>query len=300
MTKRLPIFHQYSIKDLERLSNIKAHTLRIWEQRYGMLKPQRTDTNIRYYTDEELRYILNVSLLNQNGYKISKIASMSRDTIEREVKRITNSKSDHESQINALMIAMIDLNEISFNKIFNDAIVRLGFEDTFIKIIFPFMEKIGNLWITGSIRPLHEHFISNLIRQKLIVNIDAYPKMVKPNAKKFLLFTPENEIHELALLFNHYLLKSRQHDVVYIGLNIPIHDLKSVFHHQQPDYLVSCFTIFPKQDMIKKYINTLVSDFPNSKIILSGYQMRKYNGTLPANVQRFPDIETFIKEINSI
>ncbi|MFN8237563.1 MAG: MerR family transcriptional regulator [Chitinophagales bacterium] len=300
MQKKLPAFHRYSIKDLEQLSNIKAHTLRMWEQRYGMLKPQRTDTNIRFYTDAELRYILNVSLLNQNGYKISKIAALSQDMIEREVKRITNMRSDHESQINALVLAMIDLNEFSFSKIFTDSIMRLGFEETVIQIIFPFLEKIGNLWVTGSIRPVHEHFISNLIRQKLIVNIDAHPKELKPNAKKFLLFTPENEIHELALLFNYYLLKSRNHDVVYIGLNIPLHDLISVFHHQHPDYIVSNFTIHPKGDMLKKYLQLLSKNFHSSSIILSGYQIRHFKGTLPANVIKMSDIQSFLKFLDQI
>ncbi len=300
MHKRLPAFHRYSIKDLERLSNIKAHTLRIWEQRYGMLTPQRTDTNIRYYTDAELRYVLNVSLLNQNGYKISKIASLKPEAIEREVKRITNLKSDHESQISALVIAMIDLNEFDFNKIFNDSVMRLGFEETVIQIIFPFLEKIGNLWITGSIRPLHEHFISNLIRQKLIVNIDAHPKQVKPNAKRFLLFTPENEIHELALLFNYYLLKSRNQDVIYIGLNIPIYDLVSVFNYQKPDYLISCFTVHPKGEVLKNYVNTLSKNFKESQIILSGYQIRHYKGSLPSNVVRLTDVKSFIDIISKI
>jgi len=300
MQKRLPAFHRYTIKDLERLSNIKAHTLRIWEQRYGMITPQRTDTNIRYYTDNELRYVLNVSLLNQNGYKISKIASLSQEEVEREVKRITSCKSDHESQISALVLAMMDLDEIAFNKVFNDAVMRLGFEETVIRIIFPFMEKIGNLWITGSIRPLHEHFISNLIRQKLIVNIDAYPRQLKPGAKKFLLFAPENEMHELSLLFNYYLLKSRNHDVVYIGLNIPIYDLISVFNHENPDYLVSCFTVSPKGEMLKNYLNTLSKNFKHSHIMISGYQMRNYKGNLPSNIMQLTDIHTFRGYIDSI
>ena len=293
MQKRLPSFHHYSIKDLERLSNIKAHTLRIWEQRYGMLTPQRTDTNIRFYSDKELRYILNVSLLNQNGYKVSKIALMSDEEIEREVKRLTSSKSDQESQISALTLAMIDLDEITFNKIFNDAVMRMGFEDTIIKIIFPFLEKIGNLWVTGSIRPIHEHFISNLIRQKMIVNIDAFPKQHKSDAKKFLLFTPENEIHELALLFNYYLLKSRNHNVVYIGLNIPLHDLVSVFTHEKPDFLVSCFTIHPRGEVLKNYLNILSKNFKESRIIVSGYQIRNFKGVLPSNIQGLNTIQEF-------
>jgi DNA-binding transcriptional MerR regulator len=298
--KRLPSFHKYSIKDLEKLSNIKAHTLRIWEQRYGMLKPQRTDTNIRFYTDAELRYLLSVSLLNQNGFKISKIATFSNDDIEREVKRITNAKSDHESQISALIIAMIDLDEFAFIKVFNDASVRLGFEQTIIQVIFPFLDKIGNLWMSGSIRPVHEHFISNLIRQKLIVNIHAHPKQLKPNAKKFLLFTPENEIHELALLFNYYLLKSRNHDVIYIGLNIPIYDLISVFNNQQPDYLVSCITVSPKGEALKNYLQTLSKSFKNSKIVVSGYQIRNFKGVFPSNVLGLQDINDFLDLINKL
>lgn len=298
--KRLPTFHKYSIKDLENLSNIKAHTLRIWEQRYGILKPQRTDTNIRYYSDNELRYLLSISMLNQNGFKISKIATLSQEEIEVEIKKITSSKSDQESLVSTLVIAMIDIDEFAFTSIFNDSIQRLGFEQTFIEVIFPYLEKIGTLWISGSIRPVHEHFISNLIRQKLIVNIDLIPKKSNPTAKRFLLFTPENEIHEIALLFKYYLLKSRNFDVIYIGLNIPLYDLISVFTNQQPDYLVSCFTVSPKGEALKNYINTLTKNFSSSKIIVSGYQMTKFKGALPTNMLNFPNVQAFIAYISNI
>lgn len=298
--KRLPTFHRYSIKDLENLSNIKAHTLRIWEQRYGILKPQRTDTNIRYYTDKELRLILNVSLLNQNGFKISKIANLSDDEIEREVRRITNSKSDNESQLSALVIAMVDLDEFAFIKIFNDSTLRLGFEQTVVTLVFPLLEKIGNLWVTGSIRPVHEHFISNLIRQKLIINIHAHPKQLKPEAKRFLLFTPENESHELALLFKYYILKSRNHDVIYIGLNIPVYDLISVFNNQEPDYLVSSFTVTPKGEALNTYLKTLSGNFKSSKILVSGYQFRQFKGNLPSNVLGFNDVVSFMDYVNKL
>ena len=299
--KRLPSFHRYSIKDLEKISNIKAHTLRIWEQRYGMLTPQRTDTNIRYYTDKELRYILNVSLLNQNGIKISKIAKLSEEDIEAEVNKITSKKSDHENQISAMVMAMIDLNEDKFIGIFDDIISKLGFEETVIQIIFPFLERIGNLWMSGSIRPVHEHFISNIIRQKMIVNIHAHKKQLKPTAKRFLLFTPENEIHELSLLFTNYLLKVRNHDVIYIGLNIPIYDLISVFNKQEPDYLVSCFTSTPKGDALVKYLKVLSENFKKSKIIVSGQQMRNHKLTqLPLNVSSFVGVVEFINFINQL
>lgn len=298
--KKLPSIHRYTIKDLENLSNIKAHTIRIWEQRYGMLTPQRTDTNIRYYTDAELRYILNVSLLNQNGFKISKIATLTQDEIEREVTRITNAKSDHESQISALVLAMIDLDEFAFIKVFNDSTIKLGFENTIVQIIFPFLEKIGNLWVCGSIRPIHEHFISNLIRQKLIVNIHAHPKQLKLNAKRFVLFTPENELHEIALLFMYYILKSRQHEVIYLGLNIPMYDLVSVFNIHQPDYLICNITLVPKGGTIKNYIETLANHFQQSKIIVSGYQMKQLKGDLPENILQHTSITSFIEYVQQI
>jgi DNA-binding transcriptional MerR regulator len=265
-----------------------------------MLTPQRTDTNIRYYTDAELRYILNVSLLNQNGFKISKIATLTQDEIEREVTRITNAKSDYESQISALVLAMIDLDEFAFIKVFNDSTIRLGFENTIVQIVFPFLEKIGNLWVCGSIRPIHEHFISNLIRQKLIVNIHAHPKQLKPNAKRFVLFTPENELHEIALLFMYYILKSRQHDVIYLGLNIPMYDLVSVFNIHQPDYLICNITIVPKGGTIKNYVETLANHFQQSKIVVSGYQMKQLKGDLPENILQHTSITSFIEYVQQI
>lgn len=300
MTKRLPLFHKYSIKDIEHLSGIKAHTIRIWEQRYGILVPERTDTNIRYYSDKELRYILNISFLNQQGLKISKIAKLSEAEIQREVISLSTNKTDYESQINALVIAMIDLDEFAFETIFTNNIQRFGFENCVIQVLYPFLEKIGMLWITGSIRPTHEHFISNLIRQKLIVNIDAHKKNLKPTAKKFLLFTPENEWHEISLLFQYYILKSRNHDVVYIGLNIPLHDIISVFHHEQPAYLVSSFSTNPTKEALKKYIHTLSSNFEKTAIILSGYQISKYVGTLPGNVVKFQTLQEFINFVDSL
>lgn len=298
--KKLPSIHRYTIKDLENLSNIKAHTIRIWEQRYGMLTPQRTDTNIRYYTDAELRYILNVSLLNQNGFKISKIATLTQDEIEREVTRITNAKSDYESQISALVLAMIDLDEFAFIKVFNDSTIRLGFENTIVQIVFPFLEKIGNLWVCGSIRPVHEHFISNLIRQKLIVNIHAHPKQLKPNAKRFILFTPENELHEIALLFMYYILKSRHHDVIYLGLNIPMYDLASVFNNEQPEYLVTNITLIPKGGTVKNYVESLAKHFKHSKIIVSGFQIKQFKGSLPENVLHPEGISSFIEYVQRL
>ncbi len=191
----------YSIKDLEQLSGIKAHTLRIWEQRYNFIIPKRTDTNIRYYDDKDLKLILNVSLLRENGYKISKIADMDQEQIAGAVLEITEKNFSFSDQIHSLVLAMIDLDEERFEKIMSTNILQTGFENTMLSIIFPFLSKIGVLWQTGSITPAQEHFISNLIRQKLIVAIDGCYVPSKEINNKYLLFLPEGELHEISLLF---------------------------------------------------------------------------------------------------
>jgi len=163
----------YSIKDLETLSGIKAHTLRIWEQRYQLLKPHRTNTNIRLYTNEDLRRILNVSLLNKSGTKISKIASLNDNELYEQVNKLTKESDNNADQIESLILSMIELDEERFEKIVNSCILRLGLIKTIDEILFTFLQKIGIMWQTGSINPAQEHFISNLIRQKIIVAIDG-------------------------------------------------------------------------------------------------------------------------------
>ncbi|MEM6347663.1 MAG: MerR family transcriptional regulator, partial [Bacteroidota bacterium] len=207
----------YSIKDLEQLSGIKAHTLRVWEQRYGIIQPSRTPTKIRYYDDADLRLVLNISFLNRNGHKISKIAKMTGDEIQNTVMRISDSNLEFPNQVNALVIAMVNLDEERFEKIISTNTLQFGFENTMLHIIYPFLERIGILWQTGSINPAHEHFMSNLIRQKLIVAIDGQIRSQNPNASKYLLFLPEGEQHELSLLFSAYIIKSRHNKVIYLG-----------------------------------------------------------------------------------
>lgn len=191
---------RYSIKDLEKITGIKAHTIRIWEQRYGLLQPQRTDTNIRYYDDNDLQFILNVSVLNKNGYKISRIAELDKDEVMTEVRKITTESEDKDNILSAMVMAMLSLDEEAFENTIEEVSGKYGFEQTVISYIYPFLEHIGNLWLTGAIRPAHEHFISNLIRQKIIAATDGIRPTFIPG-KRFLLFTPEKEIHELSLLF---------------------------------------------------------------------------------------------------
>lgn len=283
----------YSIKDLENLSGIKAHTLRIWEQRYNFIKPKRTSTNIRYYDDQDLKLILNVSLLKEKGLKISKIAKMNEEEIGSAVVEHTSKDQKYPDHIHSLTNAMIDLDEERFEKVISTNILKIGFENTMLQIIFPFLTKTGVLWQTGSITPAQEHFISNLIRQKIIVAIDGQYRG-KTTGKKFLLFLPEGELHELSLLFSNYILKNRGHQVVYMGQSLPFEDLQSVYKVHQPDILLSVFTSKPDSREIPGFISLLSASFPNARIFLSGNLLTEQNFILPENVNLFSKIEDLI------
>jgi DNA-binding transcriptional MerR regulator len=284
----------YSIKDLEQLSGIKAHTLRIWEQRYSLLQPKRTDTNIRFYDDDDLKLILNVALLNENGVKISKIASMAPNELREEVMRLTERSLTHDDQIHALTICMIEMDEERFDKILSTNILKLGFEQTMLNIIYPFMSKIGLLWQTGAINPAHEHFISNLVRQKLIVAIDG--QITQGGGKKFLLFLPEGELHEISLLFASYLIKSKGHKVIYLGQSTPNDDLLSVFKLHQPDYLLTVITTSPSSEYVQDYVTALSERFTSAQILVTGYQVIGQDLTFPENVRQM----SYIRDIKEL
>ncbi|MCS5490933.1 MerR family transcriptional regulator [Algoriphagus limi] len=291
----------YSIKDLEQLSGIKAHTLRIWEQRYNLLSPKRTDTNIRYYDDADLKLILNVALLNDNGFKISKIASMDEREIREEVMKLTERSLTHDDQIHALTLCMIEMDEERFDKILSSNILKLGFEQTMLNIIYPFMSKIGVLWQTGAINPAQEHFISNLVRQKLIVAIDG--QLTNGGGKKFLLFLPEGELHEIAILFATYLIKSKGHKVIYLGQSTPNDDLLAVYKLHQPEYLMTVVTTSPSAEYVQEYIDALAERFKDAKILISGYQVIGQDLKLPSNVEQLNyirDVKDLLEEIERI
>jgi DNA-binding transcriptional MerR regulator len=291
----------YSIKDLEQLSGIKAHTLRIWEQRYNLLSPKRTDTNIRYYDDADLKLILNVALLNDNGFKISKIASMEHQELRDEVMKLTERSLTHDDQIHALTISMIEMDEERFDKILSSNILKLGFEQTMLNIIYPFMSKIGVLWQTGAINPAQEHFISNLVRQKLIVAIDG--QVTNGGGKKFLLYLPAGELHEISLLFACYLIKSKGHKVIYLGQNTPNEDLNSVYAMHQPDYLMTVVTTSPSAEQIQEYLDNLSERFNEAKILVSGYQVIGQDLRLPSNVEQLNyirDIKEMLEEMERV
>ena len=287
----------YSIKDLEQLTGIKAHTLRIWEQRYDFIKPKRTDTNIRYYDDQDLKLILNVSLLKDNGHKISKISRMPYEQMHKEILKLTEKTLSYPEQIHALTLAMIDHDEERFEKIMSTIILQLGFEDTMIKVIYPFLIKIGILWQTGSISPSQEHFISNLIRQKIMVAIDGLFVPSSQYNKKYLLFLPEHELHELSLLFSAYLIKSRKNKVIYLGQNTPFNDLIQVYNTRKPDYLLTIMTSYPHIHEVQGYVDKLSETFHNQTILISGRQVIGQDILLRKNIRvlnKLEDLRDFI------
>jgi DNA-binding transcriptional MerR regulator len=291
----------YSIKDLEQLSGIKAHTLRIWEQRYNLLQPKRTDTNIRFYDDDDLKLILNVALLNDNGVKISKIASMTSNELREEVMKLTERSLTHDDQIHALTICMIEMDEERFDKILSTNILKLGFEQTMLNVIYPFMSKIGVLWQTGAINPAQEHFISNLVRQKLIVAIDG--QIPQRGGKKFLLFLPEGELHEISILFASYLIKSKGHKVIYLGQSTPNDDLLAVYKLHQPEYLLTVITTSPSSEYVQEYIHALSERFGQAQILVTGYQVLGQDLTFPSNVVQMSyirDIKDLLEELDPV
>ena len=232
----------YSIRDLEKLSGIKAHTLRIWEKRYKLLEPKRTLTNIRYYDDSDLKRMLNIALLNRNGYKVSKIAELDSAEICKRISELNEKSTNIANRIENLVISMIELDEEKFRRILSEDISSYGFEYTIIHIIYPFFEKIGILWQTGTINPAQEHFISNLIRQKLMTAIDGISVHDPASSKSFLIFLPEGELHEIGLLFYYYLARKNGHKVIYLGQSVPFNDLESILKIQACDYIITAFS----------------------------------------------------------
>lgn len=265
----------YSIKDLENLCGIKAHTIRIWETRYGIIKPQRTKTNIRYYQEEDLKHVLNIAFLNKNGIKISKIAKMSIEEIGRRVADMSSVNLGEDTQMDALTLSMIEMDEYKFDRIISTNIQQIGFERTILEVIYPFLDKLSLLWLTGSMYPVQENFINCLIRQKIIAAIDKVPPIPskKISTKKFVIYLPEGENQELSLLLIHYLIKSRKNEVVYLGTKISIENVKDACKVYQPDFIFTMISETFTKTPVQTYLKSLSETFPNSQILLSGYQV---------------------------
>ncbi|MCX6273309.1 MAG: MerR family transcriptional regulator [Bacteroidetes bacterium] len=291
---------KYSIKDLEKLSGIKAHTLRIWEKRYEILTPLRTNTNIRYYTDTDLKKILNVALLNRQGYKISYLSKLTDEALNEQVISLTHNDVISDLQTDGLLSAMIEYDENKFEKVINKAIIHYGFEDTLVKVIYPLFQRISLLWQTGAINPSHEHFISNLIRQKIVVAIDGLFNNLSPRAKTFFLFLRDGEWHELGLLIYYYFIKKAGHKVIYFGQSLPFSSLLDSCNSYSPDFLVTSITCSLQEQETKEYLNQLSTLLPDKTTYISGLQLKDKVDSLPINIKLITSLPDFKLELNSL
>jgi MerR family transcriptional regulator, light-induced transcriptional regulator len=273
----------FTIKDLENLSGIKAHTIRMWEQRYNFLKPQRSCTNIRYYSNEELKTILNIALLNKYGFKISHIDKMQPTEICEKIHALRDAEAIQERIVNELVREMVELQTEKFEATVNTYIKHNGTEKAVREIVFPFLEKIGILWQTGHIMPAQEHFVTNIIRQKLIVAIDSVP--CNPQGKSCILFLPEGEYHELGLLFLSYLVKNRGGRIIYLGANVPMRDIESIIQTMKPELAFVHLTSTSPNFNFEKFLRTIDQKNSNIPTIISGYPTHNYHKEIPSSVR---------------
>ena len=251
---------RFSISDIEGLIGIKAHTLRAWESRFNLVPPKRTPTNIRYYDEQDLKMLLNIVTLNENGYKISKIAKMNPQQINSLVTQLKTNWNNDAVQVLNLSEATLKYEEESFSRILSACVKELGLVKAMDTVIFPFMKRVGMLWQTSTLDPAHEIFAANLIRDQLIVAIDKVKKPKKLEPKRFLLFLPEAETHEAGLLFARYLLKRCGHDVLYLGQDIPYGDINKVIKSYEPDYAFIVLTSLNLGKDVNKIISRVMEN----------------------------------------
>ena len=288
----------YSIKDLEVLSGIKMHTIRIWEKRYNLLTPNRTDTNIRWYSDDDLKRLLNISMLTKNGYKISKIAEWEENAIREKILNITEGKNSDTDYIERFMLLIVQMDTIGFEKLLNEVLRQHDIEEAYFNIFFNLFERIGTYWQVGSIFPAQEHFVSNLFRQKIIAAIDGISAPRQRNAT-MLFFTHEEELHEMALLFYSYMAKKSGFDIFYLGQAVPFSDLEKISQTKQIDFVFTTFVNSMPKTELEDYLARLKECFPKQKIFISGHQVQLTQPGLPRNVKTVKDHREFRKYLGS-
>ncbi|MEL7161592.1 MAG: MerR family transcriptional regulator, partial [Bacteroidota bacterium] len=261
----------YSISDLEKLTGIKAATLRAWEQRYAIVTPKRTATNIRYYLDEDLRELLNVALLNKNGIKISKIAKMPTDERAERVASLSSINVSPDTQLDALTLSTVEMDEFKFSHIVDTNIRQRGFEETMLEVIYPFLDKLGALYFTGSVKPVQEAFISNLIRRKIIAAIDALEPPRRRTGPAFCLYLPAGERQELSLLFVNYLLRKRQFTTKYLGGDVAVSDLADVVNCSRVDYFFTIISNAFTHEPVEHHVDAVLENCQQATLLLTGY-----------------------------
>jgi DNA-binding transcriptional MerR regulator len=292
----------FSIKDLENLTGIKAHTIRIWEKRYNLLSPDRSDTNIRNYSITSFQKLLNISYLNNNGLKISKIASLKEEEIPIKVREIASRGKVEDHAINALKMAMLNFDQVLFYNTYNNLLENKTFNAIFYTVFLPLLNEIGLLWQTNTITPAHEHFISVHIKQKILINIERLQSLApKPVSKTYVLFLPDSEIHDIGLLFVNYELRSKGYHTIFLGESVPMESLTDVLDYFDEITFVSYFTVYPIEEEITSYLENfseLLLKKKNSNLFLLGTQLADYSDKkLPKGISIYKSIENLVKDL---
>lgn len=292
---------KFGIRDLEEFSGVKAHTIRIWEKRYGLLSPDRSGTNIRHYDLDELRVILNVAYLNDHGHKISRIAAMSPADRERLVRETASTHDPLQDRLNKLKMAMLAFDEADFDRVAGEFERTHGFRALVERLFVPLLEGIGLLWQTNAICPAHEHFVSNIIRQRIIAATGSLPRREVTNDRTYVLYLPENEIHELGLLYVNYLLRTKEQRTIYLGQSVPEDDLRQVAANRAGALVyISVLTAQPVASEVPAYLQRLRSVLPDRRIslLIAGAQLAKVPDVeKPSGVRTFGSMTELLQAV---
>ena len=262
----------FSISQLAQFSGIKAHTIRIWEQRYDALKPQRSEGNTRYYDNNQLMRLLNIVSLMDEGYKVAELCRLSDEELVQRLKGLethNDPRNPEEYYVSQLIAAGMNYDEWHFEKVFSHCLLRMGMKQTYQKVLYPMISRMGLMWTQTEFMPSHEHFISNIIRQKFFTALDSLPPVVEED-KRWLLFLPENEFHELGLLHAHYLIRASDRKSYYLGANLPLTSLISAVEQINPDNLLLFMVHNETQERAQAYLDDLRNLFPDKSIYVSG------------------------------
>ncbi|BCY27224.1 MerR family transcriptional regulator [Flavobacterium okayamense] len=289
----------FSVKDLENLSGIKAHTIRIWEKRYDLFSPNRDENNIRSYNSNDLKRILNIAFLNNFGYKISKISKLSEQEIVSLTQKIYSEKTNASYAVSNMKLAMFNFDASLFQKTYDEIAQTKSFEEIFYEVFIPLLDEIGFLWQTETLKPIHEHFISSLIRQKLFSEIEQQQKNTFDDSEVFVLFLPMHEIHELGIMFVNYLLLKRNKHVIYLGGSVPMEDLIEVKKYYSKVTFVSYFTVQPESEKLVDYLNQFKSEIltrESDRFCILGKQVFDFKSTIK-DVYTYNGIQNLLLEL---
>jgi len=287
----------FTIKDLENLSGVKAHTIRIWEKRYDLLQPNRTDTNIRYYSTESMLKLLNVVLLNKNGFKISKIAAMNAEEFLSNSRQVAFDMAVEDDAVNTFKLAMFQFDKGIFNATYNKLLHKRTFQQIFKEIFVPFLEQIGLMWHTKTILPAHEHFVSNLIIQKIQLHVENLEQSLVKHSKTFVLFLPDGEIHEIGLMYLNYELALKGHRTIYLGQSLPLDNLSYFFNSEDRIEFITSITVKPYDGDLKAYFKKIdkILEGTNHSLTALGKRTEKVKDLkFNSDIKLFPSVLTYL------